>query len=654
VPSSDKRVCRLLQPPIPGRDPADPRYRSGCTGFIVNVPATNVDKAHLSAGHCFLPSSHVVAQFEDLTSPVRSQANCNLQMPPMRKQFAVRSFEARYRVGAPNDWTVFTCYRNPNTGLTTFQEQNLEAAPPASAAFDLEPAVPGAGTVRVIGYGLDGNEGSPGGGGPGAQPACNCNPASNTTGRWNQVQQVHEGPIVQRTMGEIDHQVDTCGGDSGAPIVLATSDRVVGIHTFGGCDQGADHNGGTPITETALVQALTRGGVRVCTMTAGAGEWVFSSEADGGRKILRYNPQTGVRTDLATLPSPMTFDSVTMGDDNRELWCCALASSPAPFPPSPILSVVPGGPVTTIATLPSGGHALDLDQDGTWLCAVSAGGAAAPRILARFDPTAGSITTLATFPEEVRAVCFDADTGDYMVASENNLFRIQRNGGGAPLLASITGLTGIDFEPRTGTFVVSRTVEPKVQRVTSGGMVTPVSNPGPLAAIKVDDETGNLLVVEGPAPWVHHLGPAGNYLLSRFLSPPLNFTGVEVYGSRKVTGSGRLGGDAVYTVRLSFPKSPCANYVVALSTSLRPGLPLGDGRVINLGPDALFSSTLGGLPGITTGFTGTLDWLGRGVATIELPAGFPRGVRVFCTAVAVNASMGAGLDMANSIGVTTE
>ena len=77
-------------------------------------------------------------------------------------------------------------------------------------------------------------------------------------------------------------------------------------------------------------------------------------------------------------------------------------------------------------------------------------------------------------------------------------------------------------------------------------------------------------------------------------------------------------------------------------------------RVINLAPDALFARSLGGVPGMTTGFSGTLDATGRARGTITLPAGFRPGVRLFVSAVAVNSALLGGLDSGNSIGATTE
>jgi len=68
-------------------------------------------------------------------------------------------------------------------------------------------------------------------------------------------------------------------------------------------------------------------------------------------------------------------------------------------------------------------------------------------------------------------------------------------------------------------------------------------------------------------------------------------------------------------------------------------MPLGDGtgRVNNLDiTSSLFALSIGGIPGITTGFAGTLDGDGdgRGNATIQIQPGTPADLRFNFTAVA--------------------
>jgi hypothetical protein len=67
----------------------------------------------------------------------------------------------------------------------------------------------------------------------------------------------------------------------------------------------------------------------------------------------------------------------------------------------------------------------------------------------------------------------------------------------------------------------------------------------------------------------------------------------------------------------------------------------------------LFLATLGGLPGITTGFAGALDAAGRAAATVLIPPGLPPDLRFFVSGVAVNPAAPSGLDVGNTCAFST-
>lgn len=92
---------------------------------------------------------------------------------------------------------------------------------------------------------------------------------------------------------------------------------------------------------------------------------------------------------------------------------------------------------------------------------------------------------------------------------------------------------------------------------------------------------------------------------------------------------------------LSFPNAGGKGYAVALSVSgVRPGLPLGDGRWVQIYPDSVTVGTMSGALGfILKNATGFLDSQGRGVATLDLQ-NFPAtaGLRVWAVAVVLDPS----------------
>jgi hypothetical protein len=227
VPSSDARTGRI--------DPV------GCTGWIINVPSGSNNKLHLSAGHC--TGTGQVLQF----AVPASSSNCGLVFPPPAKQFAIDSASDEFvDGGVGNDYWVFRCFPNPTTGLTTFQEQG--------AAFTLAGSLPANGTtLRNWGYGLDGSNVNSATGG---NANCSCSAAAGT-GTRNQTQQTHTGPLNGVVGTRLNYAIDTCGGNSGSPVVHNTTGAAIGIHTHGGCSTTAgSSNSGTSILHAALQASI--------------------------------------------------------------------------------------------------------------------------------------------------------------------------------------------------------------------------------------------------------------------------------------------------------------------------------------------------------------------------------------------------------------
>jgi hypothetical protein len=73
-----------------------------------------------------------------------------------------------------------------------------------------------------------------------------------------------------------------------------------------------------------------------------------------------------------------------------------------------------------------------------------------------------------------------------------------------------------------------------------------------------------------------------------------------------------------YPFALACPFAPGAIYATVVSFSTAPALPLPDGRLFALTPDALFDLSLGGSPAFQ-GFVGTLDASGLAAPVLHLP-----------------------------------
>lgn len=197
----------------------------GCTGWIIEGGAI------LTAGHCIGSSTQTL----EFNVPA-SQANGSTVSPPLADQYRViASSIVSDFTGVGNDWAIFEVLPNSQTGLTAIAAQgggfalSNTANPP---------------NVVITGYGVDGP--SPDFGNP---------PPRNAD---NQTQQTHVGNLTENSVqgpsqATIRYTVDTQGGNSGSPVIVAGGGNVaIGIHTNGGCGAGGGANAGTSFRNAAL------------------------------------------------------------------------------------------------------------------------------------------------------------------------------------------------------------------------------------------------------------------------------------------------------------------------------------------------------------------------------------------------------------------
>lgn len=251
TPSTDVRVGRI--------------DGIGCTGWIINT--TGVDKAHLSAGHC--AATNQVLSF----AVPASNSNCGKNFPSPSLQFAVDyAGSVRVNGGVGNDFWVFRCFPNPNTGLTTWETQG--------SAFTLATSMPAVSTTtRVTGFGLDGTTANNASGG---NASCSCSSTSGTGAR-NQTQQTETGPVTTFSGTTARYQVDTCGGNSGSPVIDNTTGFAFAIHTHGGCSNplGSTTNAGTQITHPDLQAAID-------TLGSGCARYIPEVSPNGGGNTIPF------------------------------------------------------------------------------------------------------------------------------------------------------------------------------------------------------------------------------------------------------------------------------------------------------------------------------------------------------------------------------
>lgn len=199
VSSSDRAIGRIV--PI------------GCTGWIVS------NGKLVTSGHCVGSRAQII----EFNVP-KSNTNGSIVHPSPQDQYPIGNFVSPYP-GSPsqvNDWAVFTASSNSVTGLTPIQAQGK--------AFNVVRNNPG-NTIRISGFGTD-------------------------SGRDNQSQQTHTGPLSSVNNSFVRYSTDTTGGNSGSPIVDEATGSAVGVHGYGGCSSSGGSNMGIRATVTGFWNAL--------------------------------------------------------------------------------------------------------------------------------------------------------------------------------------------------------------------------------------------------------------------------------------------------------------------------------------------------------------------------------------------------------------
>lgn len=225
-PSNEPRVGRM--------------FPMGCTVFIVT------SGVYLSAGHCI--DSTVEAQEVQFNVPPSTPAGKTIP-PAIRDVYpiVINSVVCSGCNGNDqphgNDWTAFDLGRNNETGLEAVQAQGASFEISSSYLYQGIPIA----RARIDGFGYNGN------------------PATSMYAN-----QYATGPLVGLTSestpehAELQHYIDTQGGNSGSPIIAIDSlglrtNIVVGIHTGGRCNPAEDEpNRGTGLSHQHLQSAIAR------------------------------------------------------------------------------------------------------------------------------------------------------------------------------------------------------------------------------------------------------------------------------------------------------------------------------------------------------------------------------------------------------------
>lgn len=361
---------------------------------------------------------------------------------------------------------------------------------------------------------------------------------------------------------------------------------------------------------------------------------------------------------ITATQSGETYHGITMNAGNR---AAALAYGSASVArlvsfdeTNGLGAIVPTLPASTTPRHPI------LDQDGRLVFG-------ADRALFK---TAGllnnAITTLVSgLPGSgVTALCLDEDNGDYVVAvtsvtrSERHLLRVDGRSGTYSTMAAAFGFVNdIAHDQSTGRFVAICSDAPNVRIIDGNGRTISSRVVNLAVGLHQDDVTGHvhvatgdgrILVFDRTLALLDQFGPFAG----------ISFSDLTVWESRTfgpgssiIHSGGKRG--TKYALEGHFRDSPNRSYVCGISIGgLRPGVPLGDGRTINVKLDALFFASVQGLlPLFTSNFVGTTDSNGRFQASFIVPPLSTTSGMVFAIAGVVDPRQPSGLVIAPAIGI---
>lgn len=398
------------------------------------------------------------------------------------------------------------------------------------------------------------------------------------------------------------------------------------------------------VLSPALVGIALFGAPRLAAQVA-PGDIIIADHALTSGQILRLEPASGTLTTLTTLGR--SIGSVHAVPGSTDVMFTSRDEV--------IRMNLNTGAQTTLGRLPGVGFTAGFcfDQDGSVIAAADT---------AIFRVNAQGVTPilpagLFTF---FSGVVRDETDGEFFVGDAflfmTHLLKLDRSGQKRTLNSDIGDAAFIsDHDLRTGGVwsggIFGAVLSVNLWDRASGQALSTLSQAGG-ALVTVDQTTGNLITWTPTNVVIRDR--TGAPLRSFGAFPSHQFNQVTVVGSRPLGGRGSAKAGGTFGIDVSFANFPGAFYALGASfAGPRPGIDIANVGRLHLAPDALFALTAGqNIPGITTGFAGTLDQDGFATASIRFPNGTPSGTRLTVAGVVLNA--GRVQAIAPSIGVVVD
>ncbi|MBN2490191.1 MAG: hypothetical protein JXQ29_05025 [Planctomycetes bacterium] len=364
--------------------------------------------------------------------------------------------------------------------------------------------------------------------------------------------------------------------------------------------------------------------------------------SDGVFRVDRKLAVTTITTGITPASTGHYVWEVIMAEDNQNYYALSANYNTV----NRIVKLDPNG--TILATVVVGTTALlksavnlHLNQNGK-LVVYDCGGSTTLSYLYEVDPATGAVATLATFPKGdsyYGSATIDFDSGDDLVFVYDSVFRVDRATGAVSTPVVIgTRVARMSFEqdPLTGkgyagTCCTNTLWELDIPGGKSTLLVGPLGLYG-IYGLRFDrrvDATLNKFYIAyggfGSATYRNGIALMDTQgVLTSIVSwqagtgQPMPYS-LEIEGSREVQAV-LFSAPNDRRILLSFPNHGGKPYVAAVNISgVRPGLRLGDGRIINMVPDSIFfASVSGALDPLLPGRVGILSPFGKATAGLAL------------------------------------
>lgn len=221
--ANDKSICGQEDNRSPSRLERVGRMVESLTSYSP-CTATLIGKNCLvSAGHCKMTDNWLT----EFNTPESHPETGRLIHSKKEDIYELDKIYGHTDMGPGNDWLVYSVKNNKLT---------MKAPGELYGFYKIAKRAPKAGDqIQIAGYGRDYDE---------------------KEKERNFAQQISFGPILNfiSNQTKIIHRADTLGGNSGSSIVDVNSQKIIGIHTHGGCWGDLNGNKATSIFGNVLFQ----------------------------------------------------------------------------------------------------------------------------------------------------------------------------------------------------------------------------------------------------------------------------------------------------------------------------------------------------------------------------------------------------------------